>query len=69
MRRAVTDQIKALNELSDIVTKHGSHLDVSSPRVPEARAPIRDTAPRRPGALLVPQQQCTDRAKCRSWPS
>jgi hypothetical protein len=48
MRRQVTDQIKALNELSEIVTRHGSHLDVSSPRIAEARPAVRDTAPAQP---------------------
>src|SRR5690606_14381105 len=30
MRRVVTDQLKALSELSDIVGKHGKSLDVSA---------------------------------------
>ena len=39
MRRVVGDQIKALTELSEIVTRHGKTLDVSSPALGEPRAP------------------------------
>jgi hypothetical protein len=38
MRRVVGDQIKALSELSEIVTRHGKTLDLSSPSLGEPRA-------------------------------
>jgi hypothetical protein len=38
MRRVVGDQIKALSELSDIISRHGKTLDISSPQLGEPRA-------------------------------
>ena len=48
MRRVVADQIRALNELSDIVARHGSASDVSQPaRRPAARIEPASAAPAR----------------------
>ncbi len=48
MRRVVADQIRALNELSDIVARHGSASDVSQPaRRPAARIETASAAPAR----------------------
>ena len=38
MRRVVGDQIKALSELSEIISRHGKTLDLSSPTLGEPRA-------------------------------
>ena len=47
MRRVVTDQLKALSELSEIVGKHGKSLDVSVPGTPAPapRGRIAEAAP------------------------
>ena len=37
MRRVVGDQIKALSDLSEIITRHGKQLDLSSPALGEPR--------------------------------
>jgi hypothetical protein len=37
MRRVVSDQITALNELSEIITRHGKTLDLSTPSMGEPR--------------------------------
>src|SRR5690606_14637366 len=37
MRRVVADQITALNELSEIISRHGKTLDLSSPALGEPR--------------------------------
>src|SRR6185295_6270269 len=37
MRRVVSDQIRALSELSEIITRHGKTLDLSSPSLGEPR--------------------------------
>ena len=37
MRRVVGDQIKALSDLSEIITRHGKTLDLSSPALGEPR--------------------------------
>jgi hypothetical protein len=44
MRRVVADQITALNELSEIISRHGKTLDLSSPSLGEPR----HVAPRPP---------------------
>ncbi|MBN9059728.1 MAG: hypothetical protein J0H21_11145, partial [Rhizobiales bacterium] len=54
MRRVVTDQLKALTELSDIVGKHGKSLDVSVPGTP-APAPRGRVAEAAPAAFARPQ--------------
>jgi hypothetical protein len=42
MRRVVSDQIRALSELSEIITRHGKTLDLSSPALGEPRhTPLR----------------------------
>jgi hypothetical protein len=38
MRRVVGDQLKALSELSEIISRHGKSFDVSTPSLGEARA-------------------------------
>ena len=48
MRRAVSDQVKALNELSDIVTRHGRNLDVATP--PQRTVASSASASERPAA-------------------
>jgi hypothetical protein len=40
MRRVVGDQIKALSDLSEIITRHGKQLDLSSPALGEPRARV-----------------------------
>jgi uncharacterized protein YukE len=46
MRRAVADQIKALEELSEIVTRSGRAMDVSQPApLPAERAAAQPTSP------------------------
>ncbi len=62
MRRAVTEQINALKELSDIVAKSGRTFDVSAPRTGGAgprQAPRQapPTAPRNAPAPVQPQQR------------
>jgi hypothetical protein len=53
MRRVVADQIKALNELTDVVARSGRAYDVSEPltpaaaRIVEAGAPVRRIEPSR----------------------
>jgi hypothetical protein len=44
MRRVVGDQIKALTELSEIISRHGKNLDLSSPTLGEPRIRIESTA-------------------------
>ncbi|HEY5226097.1 MAG TPA: hypothetical protein VIJ06_04820, partial [Methylovirgula sp.] len=43
MRRVVADQIKALNELTDVVARSGRAYDISDPMTPGAAARIVDT--------------------------
>ncbi len=40
MRRVVGDQIKALSELSEIISRHGKTLDLSSPALGEPRVAV-----------------------------
>jgi hypothetical protein len=47
MRRAVADQIKALEELSEIVTRSGRAYDVSQPAPVNAERPVQPVPPRR----------------------
>ena len=48
MRRAVADQIKALNELTDIVARSGHSYDLSDPlTAPREAAPVRRVEPAR----------------------
>ena len=45
MRRVVGDQIKALSDLSEIITRHGKQLDLSSPALGEPRPrPVGDAS-------------------------
>jgi methyl-accepting chemotaxis protein len=42
MRRVVSDQIKALSDLSEIISRHGKTLDLSSPSLGEPRVAARN---------------------------
>ena len=59
MRRVVSDQIKALNELTDIVTRSGRSFDISEPTAkrqePVRQEPVRQE-PARIEAPLAPRQ-------------
>ncbi|MEN9707906.1 MAG: hypothetical protein RIQ68_314, partial [Pseudomonadota bacterium] len=48
MRRVVAEQIKALNELTDIIARSGRAYDIAEPVVTAAPAPRRVEAPRAP---------------------
>jgi hypothetical protein len=54
MRRVVGDQIKALSELSEIVTRHGKTLDLSSPALGEPRARVVEAATAVSGGRAAP---------------
>jgi ABC-type transporter Mla subunit MlaD len=61
IRRAVTEQINALKELSDIVAKSGRTVDVSEPRpaqrpAPQAPAPRAPEPPRRAAPAQAPER-------------
>jgi hypothetical protein len=56
----VGDQIKALSELSDIVSRHGKTLDISSPQLGEPRAAQSRSLDMQPVASAVGAEQ--------SWP-
>src|SRR4029079_5200561 len=53
MRRVVSDQIRALGELSEIITRHGKTLDLSSPALGEPRHIPMRTAEIQPVASCV----------------
>jgi hypothetical protein len=74
MRRVVGDQIKALNELSDIVTRSGRSLDVAAPESIRARsvarAPEPAPAPVPPPRMAeVPRETAIARAPERPVPT
>jgi hypothetical protein len=73
MRRVVGDQIKALNELSDIVTRSGRSLDVAAPEPIRARsvarAPEPAPAPVPPRMAEVPRETAIARAPERPVPA
>jgi hypothetical protein len=60
MRRVVSDQIKALNELTDIVTRSGRSFDISEPTAKTRQEPVRQEPvrqePARIEAPLAPRQ-------------
>jgi hypothetical protein len=73
MRRVVGDQIKALNELSDIVTRSGRSLDVAAPEPIRARSVARSPepafAPVPPRMAEVPRETAIARAPERPVPA
>nr|MCU0885265.1 hypothetical protein [Beijerinckiaceae bacterium] len=55
MRRVVGDQIKALNELSDIVTRSGRSLDVAAPEPARVRSVARAPEPAPTPPVRMPE--------------